>query len=91
MEDHRHDTRRRARKEAKVVLSDSTSIDCLIRDISVTGARLEFGGPTELPQAFLVFIVSSNQIMPAERAWQRGLAVGVHFTGPGREASHRTR
>ena len=60
-------------------------LDCTIRDVSDTGARLQFGGPTELPTEFRLLIVSSNQLVPAQLAWQRGLAAGVHFTGPGRD------
>jgi hypothetical protein len=81
--------RRRTLKEGKVILSDWTGIDCVIRDLSDTGARLEFGGPTELPQTFRILVTSSNQLIPVELAWQRGLSVGVHFTGPGRDAPPR--
>lgn len=87
--ERRRSARRRALKEAKVLLSDWTAIDCLIRDLSDIGARLEFPGPTELPKEFDVLIVSSNQLVRAERTWQRGLAVGVRFTAPGREAPRK--
>jgi hypothetical protein len=81
--------RRRTLKEGKVVLSDWSVLDCLIRDLSETGARLEFGGPTELPQSFRLLIVSSHILVPVDLAWQRGQAAGVHFTGPGRDAPAR--
>ena len=70
-------------KQGKVVLSNWSVLDCVIRDLSDTGARLEFAGPTELPKEFRLLIVSTNLLFPAELAWQRGLAAGVHFTGPG--------
>lgn len=66
------------------MLSDWTVINCIVRDMSDTGARLEFGGPTELPKEFRLLIVASHLLIPAEVAWQRGQAAGVHFTGPGR-------
>jgi hypothetical protein len=88
MENHRTSQRRRALKEGKVILSDRIVIDCRIRDISESGARLEFGAFFELPREFRLFIPSSNMLVPAELAWQRGQAAGVHFTGPGQDAPH---
>ena len=81
--------RRRTLKQGKVVMSDWTVMDCLIRDMSDNGARLEFGALTELPKEFRLLVISSNLLIPAELAWQRGLAAGVHFTGPGQEPPRR--
>ena len=81
--------RQRMLKEAKVVLADWATIDCSIRDLSSTGARLVFGGPTPLPESFEVLMVSAEKLIPAELVWQRGLAAGVHFTGPERNAPPR--
>ncbi|MGH6925550.1 MAG: PilZ domain-containing protein [Propylenella sp.] len=89
MEEHRDAHRRRALKAGKVVLSDWKVIDCLIRDISEGGARLEFGAPMDLPASFRVLITSLNLLVPAAPAWQRGVSVGVRFTGPGQAAPPR--
>jgi hypothetical protein len=86
MEEHRRSHRRRTLKEGKVVLSDRIVIDCLIRDISEAGARLEFGAPMELPANFRLLISSLNLLVPVALAWQHGLSAGVRFTGPGQEA-----
>ncbi len=83
MDHDRSSHRRRTLKTGKVVLSDSTVLDCLIRDMSESGARLEFGGPVELPREFRLFVAAANCVFPAELAWQRGLAAGVRFSGPG--------
>jgi hypothetical protein len=48
-DDRRQAPRRRALKDGKVVLSDWSVVDCLIRNLSEVGARLEFSGPTTLP------------------------------------------
>jgi hypothetical protein len=81
--------RRRALKQARVILSDWTVIDCLVRDVSDAGARLEFGGPTELPKEFKVLVVASGRTMEAELGWRRGLSAGVHFTGSADETAPR--
>jgi len=81
--------RRRALKEAKVVMSDWTTIDCVVRDMSETGAKVQFSGPTELPGEVRLLILSSNMLQPAEVAWQRGQSAGLHFTGPALAAPPR--
>ena len=88
MDSRRKSPRRRTLKEGKVLLRGCSVLDCLIRDMSDEGARLEFGGPTELPPHFRLFIPSSKTTIPVDLAWQRGLAAGVHFSGP-EEAGQR--
>ena len=87
--DRRALPRRRALKEAKVILSDWTVIDCLIRDITESGAKVAFAGVTELPAEFRLMIVAQNLIVPVELEWQRGLDAGVRLTGPGGNAPPR--
>ena len=89
IEEHRSSIRRRTLKEGKVILTDSTVIDCRIRDMSDTGARLEFGALTNLPREFRLLVVSTNTVMPVSVAWQRGQLVGVYFTGPSQAAPAR--
>jgi len=88
-EDHRGSERRRALKGAKVVLNDWSTIDCTIRNLSDGGARLEFGDLTTLPEEFRILITSENTLVPVRRAWVRGNAVGVEFTGPPKPAPAR--
>lgn len=88
--DHnRGSVRRRTLKEGKLVLDDWATVDCVIRDLSETGARVEFSGMTEVPEQFRLLIMSANVLMPAKRAWQLGLSIGVHFTGPPKPAPPR--
>ena len=87
--ERRRNRRLRTLKQGRIVLSDWTVMDCLIRDISDEGARVALGGLTELPQQFRLLVVSSNLLMPAELEWQRSLLAGVRFTGPGVQAPPR--
>lgn len=89
--EHRRAQRRRTLKQGKVILTDSTTMDCTIRDMSEDGARLVFGGPTQLPRSFSLVILSDNTRRPAERLWQRGLSAGIAFTGPAKPAPHPAR
>lgn len=81
MDARRSADRRKTLKQGQAVLSNSTLIDCVIRDMSDSGARLEFGGPTEIPPKFKLLFTSSKQAVPVEVTWRRGFSVGVRFTG----------
>ena len=85
-QERRASIRHRTLKQAKVVLHDSSTIDCIIRNISEGGAHLDFTDPVPLPDHFEVLIVASNALVPAERIWERGKAAGVKFTGPEKHA-----
>jgi two-component system cell cycle response regulator len=86
---HRRSHRRRVLKAGKIVLSDWSTIDCTVRDITEAGARLAFAGPTALPTSFWLLVPSDEKLIPAQPAWQKGLVAGVVFTGPERRAPPR--
>jgi hypothetical protein len=80
--EHRREHRRRTLKHARVVLSDSTVIDCKLRDTSEDGTHLIFGGVVSLPEEFRLHNTSDGTMVPVRLKWQRGLEAGVTFTGP---------
>ena len=56
-------------------------LDCLIKDLSPTGAKLELAGGTEhLPLHFELEISSKKLIRKCELQWRSETAVGVSFT-----------
>jgi hypothetical protein len=81
--------RQRTLKQAKILLTDWTTIDCTVRDISEGGAHLVFGDAFVPPEEFRLMLISSNTIVPVRLLWQRGLNVGVAFTGPQEPAPAR--
>jgi hypothetical protein len=83
MENNRFLPRVKTIREGKAILSSSTLIDCLVRDLNKTGARLQFSGPTPLPQFFKLRIeTGGGEAKVVERVWQRGLSAGVRFQAP---------
>lgn len=80
-QEHRREHRRRTLKQCRVVLSDSTVIDCMMRDVTEEGSRLVFNAPISLPDAFRLYNVSDKTIAPVKLRWQRGLEAGIAFTG----------
>lgn len=83
MRDRRSQRRHKILKEGRVVLGDSVSFGCVVRDISPLGARLELEAPAELPGEFRLVIVSADLTIPATLSWQRRLEAGIRFTGVG--------
>jgi PilZ domain-containing protein len=87
MDERRKSYRRRTLKSGKVILSDWTVMNCLIRDLSEAGARLEFGALVQLPPEFRLVVDSSSIRMHVALDWQRGLLTGVRFIGPADSAA----
>lgn len=81
-EAHRAEHRMRTLKQAKAILSDSTTMDCRIKDLTQEGARLDFGTPCVLPEKFRLLFVAEGVMVPVHVQWHRGNQAGVHFTGP---------
>ncbi len=83
MRDRRRERRKRVLKEGKLMLTEWVSVRCMVRDISPGGARLEFDGPVDLPNAFHLCLVTADLTIPAVPAWQRRDEAGIRFTGVG--------
>lgn len=80
--------RRRVLKEARIVLNQRQStIDCLVRDQTTTGARLKLPAPTALPEEFDVMFVSDNFAVECHLVWRKGDLIGVAFAGEQRPLS----
>jgi hypothetical protein len=84
MDDKRKVPRRRVLKEGKIVYADGLRVlDCTIRDISDSGARLLIASTIGLPDTFQLYEKSSGTLYPCSIAWRQANAIGVHFEGPG--------
>jgi hypothetical protein len=80
----RRSTRHRVFKEGRIVIKGRSTINCTIRGMSDTGAKLRLQAITELPEMFELLVVKDALLLPAMLAWQTGEHVGVHFTGQSR-------
>ena len=81
MWERRSEPRTKVLKEAKVHISDFVSVPCTVRDISPSGARLQFETPVSLPGELRLTIIAADLTIPAAPAWQRRLEAGIRFTG----------
>ena len=75
----RRTPRSRTLKQGRIILADSSTLSCVVRDISRSGARLVLGTLFHLPPRFDIAIAPGDSVDGVELIWQRGLAAGVAF------------
>ena len=81
MREPRSETRRRCFLGARLAFNNRNStLDCLIRDISDRGARLEVARPDDLPNTFDLEIPRERRRFHAEVVWRRGQSCGLRLT-----------
>lgn len=72
--------RRRVLKSGKVAYSDRhVTIDCLVRDMSATGARLRIEGSVTAPDTFELLIPLEGLEANCQVVWRSGADLGVRF------------
>lgn len=57
----------------------ASSMDCLIRDLSASGARLEISESSALPEVFDLYVQNRDATHRATLRWRRDGGVGVTF------------
>jgi hypothetical protein len=83
--------RQRVLKSGKIIFGDGASVvDCVIRNLTVAGARLEVPTTVGLPQEFTLLDVHSGKSRAAKVAWRRGATMGVEFSDPPEDEEDET-
>ena len=78
-EEHRMSTRRRIFKGGEITfLGRGAGIDCFIRDISETGARLKVESSVGVPDTFDLML-DHGLIQHCQVVWRQATQIGVHF------------
>jgi hypothetical protein len=71
--------RNKTLKSAKILFNKNQSvIDCFVRDLSDTGARLSFGDLAAVPRIFTLVLHDGTRLQ-CERVRAMGLEIGVRF------------
>ncbi len=81
--------RHRVLKTAKIVLDDWRAIDCMLRDLSETGARIRVSSTGNVPHLFRLFTATDNMIRDVQIAWKHHDEVGVIFKSPAKSCALR--
>ncbi len=80
-ENKRGAQRQRVLKAAKIVSMNQWSlVDCTVRDMSATGARIICKDQPAVQNEFRFLITSDNTICTAKVVWRRGDELGIVFT-----------
>ena len=80
MNERRIATRKKSFLKGMVYFNNRrSSLDCLIRDYSNTGARLEFAGPATLPEVVELHIPARDDTLRCQVRRVQGNEVGVSF------------
>jgi hypothetical protein len=57
-----------------------SSVDCLVRDVSDTGAKLVFGEAVTIPDVVELYLSNKDEVRPAKVQWRKGHEMGVDFS-----------
>jgi len=75
----RNNSRAKTLKSAKIVFNKNQSvIDCFVRDLSPTGAKLKLGDLIPLPKTFVLELHDGTRY-DCERVRSMGQEIGVRF------------
>lgn len=86
MSELRRETRLRTFLKGRIVFNNgNSSMDCLVRDISASGARLMLSQTATLPDGFDLIIPAKDRTHKATLRWRKADSVGVTFAD---EAAH---
>jgi len=80
--DGRAATRRRSYFHGKIISRDGTfSLDCVIRNLSDSGAKIQIRGHEFFPLRFFLLCTVLRRTFEAEVTWRKDEAAGVKFHG----------
>ena len=79
MSERRRYPRIRVQKDAKIVVGTFSVFDCVVRDLSGSGARLEIQGAADLPEAVDVTFDGGHTFRPCRLRWRSPTETGVEF------------
>ena len=69
----------RVQKAAKIVVGTFSVLDCVVRDLSGTGARIEINNAADLPEAVDVTFDGGHTFRPCRLRWRSSTETGVEF------------
>jgi hypothetical protein len=79
MSEFRTAFRYRTHRPALIVLDGGGKIECLVRDLSTKGARLEVAGSEKIPSDFFLLIRGQSDRFRCHLVWQSEGFIGVQY------------
>jgi hypothetical protein len=71
--------RRRVLKQGTITYRGGGGMDCMVRNISMSGALVDIANPIALPPFFTLLIVTDHLIRQCRAVWSHDRRVGVAF------------
>jgi hypothetical protein len=78
MDNRRAKPRQRVLKSGIISFGGSV-IDCVVRNISETGASLQIASPVGIPKDFILIVRKESLKRPCRVAWRKADRIGVQF------------
>jgi hypothetical protein len=79
MTEKRAAPRHRVLKHGMLAFSGGGGVDCMVRNISSSGARLDIVNPIGVPQSFTLVIQSDQFMRRCHAVWSTDKRIGVAF------------
>ncbi len=79
MIEKRTSPRHKVLKHGTLAFGGGGSIDCMVRNISSGGARLDVANPLGLPRSFTLVIESDQLVRHCRPVWSSDVRIGVAF------------
>ena len=79
MSENRTSPRHRVLKQGTLAFADGGGVDCMVRNISDGGARIEVVSPVGLPPSFTLVIKADHFQRPCHSVWSHDKRIGVAF------------
>jgi len=70
-----------AGRAALVSLTDVDIAECMLRDVSPTGALIQVEDPEIIPDYFKLKVLGARQVMKCRVRWREGSDMGIEFFG----------
>jgi hypothetical protein len=72
-------TRKRVLKQGTLAFAGGGGIDCTVRNISITGARIDIASPMGLPHSFTLVIKTDQFLRRCHPVWSKETRIGIAF------------
>ena len=79
MSEYRSAFRFRTHRLAKIYPKGGKAIECIVRDLSTRGARLEVVGPEQVSDDFFLIIQGMSDRFQCHVVWKNANMIGVEY------------
>jgi hypothetical protein len=79
MSERRNSFRSPTNRAAVISLGNGDQIDCRLRDVSPSGARLETLDQRRLPETFSLMVVGDWKMRRCRLAWRKDQMLGIEY------------